>query len=71
MSTDWKGPPDAPVRWARPKNDVKEPGGQRTPDVEQIDIDRLEIDESFAVDCDPYNSTGQHLVDTLKKRYED
>jgi hypothetical protein len=38
--------------------------------VEKIDINALQIDESFDVDCDPYNSTGQFLTDALRNRYE-
>lgn len=34
--------------------------------VEKIDVTALQIDESYDVDCDPYNCTGQFLVDAAK-----
>ena len=43
----------------------------RVPDVERLDISALQLDESFGADCDPYNSTGQHLVAAIKRKYED
>ena len=36
--------------------------------INKIDITALQIDESFGEDCDPYNSTGQHLVDAIKQK---
>lgn len=71
MSTERKALDSAPTRWAKPKPVIDNPGSIEAPVVDQIDVDRLQIDESYDVDCDPYNSTGQHLVDTLKKRYHD
>lgn len=71
MSTEHKALDSAPTRWAKPKPVIERPGNIETPAVDQIDVDSLQIDEFYEVDCDPYNSTGQHLVDTLKKRYED
>ncbi len=36
--------------------------------LNKIDVSALKIDERFSDDCDPYNSTGQHLVDAIKDR---
>jgi hypothetical protein len=36
------------------------------PVVESFDIAALQIDKSSEVDCDPYNSTGQFLVDAMQ-----
>lgn len=69
MSTERKALDSAPTRWAKPKPAIDKAGNSETPVVEKIDIGSLQIDESYEVDCDPYNSTGQHLVDSLKKRY--
>jgi len=30
--------------------------------IEKVDFSLLQIDESYEVDCDPYNSTGQAFV---------
>lgn len=35
------------------------------PDVEAT---TLEIDDEYAVDCDPYNRTGQHCVEALRHK---
>ncbi len=39
--------------------------------IEKIDLAELAIDDSYGADCDPYNSTGQHLVAEIKKKYDD
>ena len=71
MSTEYKAIYGGPTRWVKPKTNVDNIGDAKPPVVEKIDIDSLQIDESYELDCDPYNSTGQHLIDTLKKRYEE
>ena len=68
MSTERKALDSAATRWAKPKPVIDKPGKLETPLVDKIDVDSLQIDESYEVDCDPYNSTGQHLVDALKRR---
>ncbi len=65
MSTERKALDSAATRWVKPKRVITK---LETPLVDKIDVDSLQIDESYEVDCDPYNSTGQHLVDALKKR---
>ena len=69
MSMERKASNRAPTRCAKPS--IDNPGSTEMPAVDTIDVDRLEIEESYDVNCDPYNSTGQHLADTVKKRYED
>ena len=39
--------------------------------VENVDVNALQIDETFDGDFDPYNSTGQFLADAIKKKYDD
>jgi hypothetical protein len=41
------------------------------PVIETIDVASLQLDESYGEDCDPYNSTGQFLVDALKNKHRD
>ena len=41
----------------------------KVPEVEKFDVSALQLDDSFGADCDPYNSTGQHLVSALKRKY--
>ncbi len=44
---------------------------KKQPSIEQIDVNALQIDETFDGDFDPYNSTGQFLADAIKKKYDD
>lgn len=44
---------------------------KKRPSIENIDINALQIDETFDGDFDPYNSTGQFLADAIKKKYDD
>jgi len=71
MSTFIKPTQNAADRLARTKFNVDKSGDAKQPVVESIDVTALEIDESFDGDCDPYNSTGQFLVDSLKKKYDE
>ncbi len=71
MSTYIKAQQNAADRPARTKFNVDKSGEKQQPVVERIDVTALEIDDSYDADCDPYNSTGQYLVDALKKKYED
>lgn len=71
MSTFIKASQSASERPARTKFKVDHSGESKKPVVQNIDVTALEIDESFDADCDPYNSTGQFLVEAVKKKYED
>lgn len=71
MSTYIKATQNAADRSARTKFNVDKSGKTKQPVVEKIDVTALEIDEAYETDCDPYNSTGQFLVDAVKKKYED
>jgi len=71
MSTYIKAQQNAADSPARTKFNVDKGGEKKQPVVEKIDVTALEIDESYGADCDPYNSTGQFLVDALKNKYED
>ena len=44
---------------------------KKKPSIENIDVNALQIDETFDGDFDPYNSTGQFLADDIKKKYDD
>ena len=44
---------------------------KKQPSIENIDVNALQIDETFDGDFDPYNSTGQFLADAIKKKYDD
>jgi hypothetical protein len=71
MSTEYKASQNALTRFAKAGADIDKAGAAKPPVVEKIDVNALQIDESYEVDCDPYNSTGQFLADALKKKYED
>ena len=36
--------------------------------INEIDVSVLQVDDTYGEDCDPYNSTGQHLVDAVRER---
>ena len=71
MSTGNKAPRSAHARLAKAKFNTNKAGDIKRSVIEKIDITSLQIDESFDVDCDPYNSTGQFLVDVRDKQYGD
>ena len=71
MSTYIKASQSAATGPGRTKFKVDYSGEAKQPVVENIDVAELEIDESLEVDCDPYNSTGQFLVDAVKKKREE
>ena len=49
-----------------------EPAAERKPlSVRNVDVEELQIDETFDAACDPYNSTGQFLADAIKRKYDD
>ncbi|MBT8066929.1 MAG: hypothetical protein KJO09_06780 [Gammaproteobacteria bacterium] len=71
MSSYIKAPQNAADKSARTKFTVDKSGAARQPVVENVDVAALEIDQSYELDCDPYNSTGQFLTDALKKKFEE
>ena len=71
MSTYIKAPQNAADKPARTKFNVDKSGAAKQPVVENVDVAALEIDQSYELDCDPYNSTGQFLTDALKKKFEE
>lgn len=71
MSSGIKVPRSGRPRLARTKLNINKVGEARQPDNEKIDISSLQIDETFDVDGDPYNSTGQLLADARKRKYSD
>jgi hypothetical protein len=71
MSSGIKVPRSARPRLARTKLNINKVGEARQPDTEKIDTSSLQIDETFDVDGDPYNSTGQFLADARKRKYSD
>jgi hypothetical protein len=71
MSTYIKATQHAADSSARTKFKVDKGAETNQPTVEAIDVTALEIDNSYDTDCDPYNSTGQFLVQALKKNYND
>ncbi len=62
------GPSERPVK---ANVEVERVAKKKQPSIEQIDVNALQIDETFDGDFDPYNSTGQFLADAIKKKYDD
>ena len=71
MSTEKAAPQGAGTRLAKKTFNIEKAGGVKQPVIDKIEVAFLKIDESHGVDCDPYNSTGQFLVDDLKKKSSD
>ncbi|MGI9233974.1 MAG: hypothetical protein ACR2RD_10125 [Woeseiaceae bacterium] len=71
MSSYIKASQTAADRPARTKFKIDNSDETKLPVVKKIDVASLEIDDSYDLDCDPYNSTGQHLVDAVKEKFEE
>ena len=71
MSTYIKAPQNAADRPERTGFTVDKSGETKQPVVEKVEVTALEIDESYELNCDPYNSTGQFLVDAVKKKFDE
>lgn len=39
--------------------------------AEKVEVNSLQIDESYDADADPYNCTGKFLVEALKQKHDD
>lgn len=68
MSTEKTTPYSAPRQPAKAALTAGRPPVKKTPAIQNIEVTPLELDESHDVDCDPYNCTGQYLVDAAKLR---
>jgi len=66
MSTAKTAPRKAPTQPAKAGVTVKSGPVTEKPVLEKIEVTSLQLDESYDADCDPYNCTGQHLVDAAK-----
>lgn len=71
MSSENKATEKAPARLSKTKINLERLGDSKPPVIETIDVASLQVDESYGDDCDPYNSTGQFLVDALKNKHPD
>ena len=68
MST-WKSARDDDASRPAEKEQPPETDAENPP-APQVEVTSLEIDAEAEFDCDPYNRTGQHLVDAIR-RYKD
>jgi hypothetical protein len=71
MSSENKATQRAPARSSRTRVNLEKLRDSKMPVIETIDVASLQLDESYGEDCDPYNSTGQFLVDALKNKHRD
>lgn len=71
MSSENKATRKAPVRLAKKRVNLEKLSDSKPPVIETVDIASLQVDESYDDDGDPYNSTGQFLVDALKNKRDD
>ena len=39
-------------------------------DLASIELKSLKLDEQYDADCDPYNRTGQHYVEALRRKHD-
>lgn len=66
MSTEKTTPRNASGQPAKAALTVGKPIETKKPAIQSIEVTSLQLDESYDVDCDPYNCTGQYLVDAAK-----
>ena len=66
MSTEKTAPRNALRQPVKAGLTVGKPAETRKPAIQKIEVSSLQLDESSDVDCDPYNCTGQYLVDAAK-----
>lgn len=68
MSTQKTAPRKAPAQSAEAGLTVDNLAEGHRPATQKVEVTSLQIDESYDVDCDPYNCTGQFLIDAAKLR---
>lgn len=68
MTSENKATQKASARLSKTKINLEKLGDSKPPVIETVDVASLQVDESYGEDCDPYNSTGQFLVDALKNK---
>lgn len=68
MSTEKTTPRNAPEQPAKTGLTGGHLAEAKKPANQNIEVTSLQIDEAYDVDCDPYNCTGQYLVDAAKLR---
>ncbi|MGI9248997.1 MAG: hypothetical protein ACR2QI_08270 [Woeseiaceae bacterium] len=71
MSTLNKGLRTEPAQFAKTRINTDKAGGLDQRANEEIEVLSLRIDESYGVECDPYNSTGQFLANAANDNYDD
>lgn len=67
MSRENKALANPPERFVKPETIVEETGAAGSAKLDNAEANELQIDDSYGLGCDPYNSTGQFLTDALKK----
>ena len=70
MSTEFKVPQSESTGAAKTKPGVGKTAQDRQPTIEKIDVSVLSIDDSYDSN-DPYNNTGQFMVDAMKTKYDE
>lgn len=71
MSIEKTAPRNVPTRSADGNIELDQAVELKLSTIDKIEVTSLQIDESYDVDCDPYNRTGQFLVDAVKKKLSD
>ena len=71
MSIEKTTPQSRPSGQGDRKFNVDKSGQSSLPFVKEIEVSSLQIDDSCDADCDPYNRTGQFLIQGLKKNRTD
>ena len=68
MSTRKIAPHKTPKPTAAEQLSADEVAKRLSIDFEDVEGTSLELDEQFDRDTDPYNRTGQYLVDALRRK---
>ena len=70
MSTEFEVPQSESAGPGKTKPGIGKAVQKRPPAIKKINVSVLSIDDSYDSN-DPYNNTGQFMVDAIKNRYDE
>lgn len=71
MSTEKTGQNKPHTTALRKNLNVSDAAEKQRPVIEKMNVSALRIDEALDGDFDPYNSTGQHLANKIRERFDE
>ena len=70
MSTSKSVPHKTPFDKAQKEASSEQLDQLPSADLDNVELTSLELDVAYDVDCDPYNRTGEHFVDALRRKHD-